>query len=222
MQLDHPFGAVTGGEVPMVGRSEAEVSADIARRLLGAGHHQVNFAIVGSGPNGASPHHEPGERPIERGDVVVCDFGGTLVPGGDTVGYCSDITRTVTIGPPAPEVAAAYDVLRRAQAAAVSTVRPGVRAEAVDDAARQVITDAGLGPRFIHRTGHGIGIEEHEAPYVVAGNRTELVPGHAFSVEPGIYLPGRYGMRLEDIVVVADDGVDVLNTAPRDLAVVDG
>lgn len=214
--------SLVGGELPLGGRTEAEVSDDIARRLLQAGHHHVNFAIVGSGPNGASPHHEPGSRRIGLGDVVVCDFGGTFVPEGGAVGYCSDITRTVMVGAPDPEVVAAYDVLRRAQAAAVAAVRPGIPAEAVDAAARQVIIDAGLGSRFIHRTGHGIGIEEHEAPYVVAGDRTELVPGHAFSIEPGIYVPGRFGMRLEDIVVVTDDGVDVLNTAERHLAVLGG
>lgn len=212
--------ALQAGEIPLVGRTEAEVSAELGRRLVAAGHAHVNFAIVGSGPNGASPHHEPGGRRLAPGDVVVCDFGGTLALGED-VGYCSDITRTVVLGAPTTEVADTYAVLQAAQAAAVAAVRPGVAAEDVDAAARTVITDAGLGPRFIHRTGHGIGIEEHEDPYVVAGNGTPLVPGHAFSVEPGIYLPGRFGMRLEDIVAVTDDGVEAFNRADHGLVVVE-
>jgi len=213
--------AIHGGQVAMVGRSEAEVSADIGRRLIDAGHDQVNFAIVASGPNGASPHHEAGSRRLAVGDVVVCDFGGSLHVGED-VGYCSDITRTVVLGSPDPEVAGMYEVLQAAHDAAVAAVAPGVRAESVDEAARRVIDGAGLGDRFIHRTGHGIGLEEHEAPYIIAGNDQILVPGHAFSVEPGIYLPGRFGMRLEDIVTVTDCGVEVLNRADRRLVVVDG
>jgi len=218
---DAVAGALHSGEVALLGRTEAEVSADIGRRLVDAGHDRVNFAIVASGPNGASPHHEAGERCIALGDVVVCDFGGTLAVGED-VGYCSDITRTVAVGAPSSEVVDAYAVLHEAQAAAVAAIRPGVTAESVDAAARQVIVDGGLGDRFIHRTGHGIGIEEHEDPYVVAGNSQALVPGHAFSVEPGIYLPGRFGMRLEDIVVVTDGGVEVLNHADRRLVTIDG
>ncbi len=219
--------ALQGGQIPMVGRTEIEVSDEISRRLLEEGHRRVNFAIVGSGPNGASPHHEAGTRRIEIGDVVVCDFGGELVmatPGAaeqDAVGYCSDITRTVAVGEPSTEVAETYEVLRNAQQAAVAAVAPGVAAEHVDDVARRVITEAGFGDLFIHRTGHGIGIEEHEDPYVVAGNATPLVVGHAFSVEPGIYVPGRFGMRLEDIVVVAEGGVDRLNTVDHSLVVVD-
>ncbi|MDA8268537.1 MAG: Xaa-Pro peptidase family protein [Actinomycetota bacterium] len=213
--------ALQGGEIPLVGRSERDVSADIAQRLLDAGHQQVNFAIVGSGPNGASPHHQAGSRTVGPGEIVVCDFGGTLALDGEVVGYCSDITRTVAVGEPSPEVLEAYEVLERAQAAAVAAVRPGVRAEEVDAVARGVIAEAGLGDRFIHRTGHGIGVEEHEAPYLVAGDRTVLAAGHTFSVEPGIYVPGRFGMRLEDIVVVTERGVELLNTAPRHLAVLD-
>jgi Xaa-Pro aminopeptidase len=207
------------GEIAMVGRTESEVSADISERLLAGGHRRVNFAIVGSGPNGASPHHEAGERRIGRGEVVVCDFGGEYANGED-VGYCSDITRTVVTGTPDGEVADCYAVLLAAQQAAVDAVRPGVSAEQIDAVARDVIDDAGLGQYFIHRTGHGIGIEEHEDPYLVAGNRTLLTTGHAFSIEPGIYFPGRFGMRLEDIVVVADDGPDPLNIVDHGLAVV--
>lgn len=218
---DRVAGALQAGEIPLIGRTELEVSRDIAERLLAEGHRQVNFAIVGSGPNAASPHHDAGDRRIGRNEVVVCDFGGVLVaPGGD-VGYCSDITRTVATGDPGSEVRRCYEVLRIAQSAAVAAARAGVAAEDVDAAARHVIDGAGFGDRFIHRTGHGIGIEEHEDPYVVAGNRTALVEGHAFSVEPGIYFPGRFGMRLEDIVVVGPHGPEPLNSVDHDLVVVD-
>ena len=207
------------GEIPLAGRTEAQVSDALSMGLLAAGHRRVNFAIVGSGPNGASPHHEPGERVIQPGDTVVCDFGGEYVLDDD-VGYCSDITRTVAVGEPGAEVRDTYAVLMAAQQAAVDAVRPGITAEHVDAVARAVITDAGLGRYFIHRTGHGIGIEEHEDPYVVAGNDTALVEGHAFSIEPGIYLPGRFGMRLEDIVVVGPDGAVPLNTVDHSLVVI--
>jgi Xaa-Pro aminopeptidase len=217
---DRVAAELQGGEIPLVGRTEAEVSEDIAARLLAQGHRRVNFAIVGSGPNGASPHHEAGSRRIGRGDVVVCDFGGEHDNGTD-VGYCSDITRTVVTGEPDPVVADCYAVLLAAQQAAVASVGPGMAAEEVDAVARGVIADAGFGEYFIHRTGHGIGIEEHEDPYLVAGNRTPLATGHVFSVEPGIYFPGRFGMRLEDIVVVAAKGPDPLNTVDHALVVVD-
>jgi Xaa-Pro aminopeptidase len=164
---------------------------------------------VGSGPNAASPHHEPGERVLSRGDALVCDFGGTVG------GYCSDITRTFCVGEPPDSFVDAYAVLAKAQDAAVTAVRPGVTGEAVDAAARTVIADAGYGDEFIHRTGHGIGLEEHEEPYIIAGNTEPLEPGMAFSVEPGIYLRGRFGMRIEDIVVVTHDGAERLNNAPR-------
>jgi len=218
---DSVAAALQSGEIALVGRTEAEVSADIAARLVAAGHRKVNFAIVGSGPNGASPHHEAGSRRIGTGDVVVCDFGGEYDNGTD-VGYCSDITRTVVAGQPDPQVEDCYAVLLAAQQAAVAGVRPGVRAEEIDAEARGVIEAAGLGERFIHRTGHGIGIEEHEDPYLVAGNATVLVPGHVFSVEPGLYFPGRFGMRLEDIVVVGEDGPDPLNRVDHSLVVVEG
>jgi Xaa-Pro aminopeptidase len=207
------------GEIPLAGRSEAQVSDALSMGLLAAGHRRVNFAIVGSGPNGASPHHEPGERVIEPGDTVVCDFGGEYVLDDD-VGYCSDITRTVAVGEPGAQVRDTYAVLLAAQQGAVNAVRPGVTAEHIDAVARAVITEAGLGEYFIHRTGHGIGIEEHEDPYVVAGNDTALVVGHAFSIEPGIYFPGRFGMRLEDIVVVGEDGAVPLNTVDHSLVVI--
>jgi Xaa-Pro aminopeptidase len=210
------------GEIPLLGRTEAEVSARIAAHLIEEGHQQVNFAIVGSGPNAASPHHEPGGRIIGRGETVVCDFGGTLSLEGD-VGYCSDITRTVMTGNPSPEVAECYHVLQTAQQAAVSSARAGVTAEQVDRVARQIIEEAGFGALFVHRTGHGIGIEEHEDPYLVAGNTQLLQPGHAFSIEPGIYRAGSFGMRLEDIVVIGDDGEpEPLNVVDHDMVVVGG
>jgi Xaa-Pro aminopeptidase len=217
---DSVAAVLQGGEIPLVGRREIQVSDALSMGLLAAGHRRVNFAIVGSGPNGASPHHEPGERVIEPGDTVVCDFGGEYALDDD-VGYCSDITRTVAAGEPGAEVRETYAVLLAAQQAAVGAVRPGVTAEHIDAVARAVITDAGLGQYFIHRTGHGIGIEEHEDPYVVAGNETPLEVGHAFSVEPGIYFPGRFGMRLEDIVVVGEDGVIPLNTVDHALVVIE-
>ncbi|MBX3315178.1 MAG: aminopeptidase P family protein [Actinobacteria bacterium] len=210
-----------GGEIPLVGRSEAEVSADIGRRLLAEGHGRVNFAIVAAGENAASPHHEPGGRVIRPGEVVLCDFGGTFFPGGEGAGYCSDITRCVSLGEPPTEVAEAYAVLHEAQQAAVAAATVGTPCEEVDGVARTIITEAGYGDRFIHRTGHGIGVDEHEDPYVVGGNRTPLVNGHAFSVEPGIYTPGSWGMRLEDIVVATDAGPDALNRVDHTLVVVD-
>jgi len=206
------------GEIPLAGRSELQVSEALGAGLLAAGHRRVNFAIVGSGPNGASPHHDAGERIIGEGDTVVCDFGGEYALHDD-VGYCSDITRTVAVGDPGGEVRDTYAVLLAAQQAAVAAVRPGITAEHVDAVARAVIAEAGLGQYFIHRTGHGIGIEEHEDPYLVAGNDTPLVVGHAFSIEPGIYFPGRFGMRLEDIVVVGEDGAIPLNTVDHELVV---
>jgi Xaa-Pro aminopeptidase len=210
------------GQIPLVGRTEAEVSADLGRRLVAEGHQRVNFAIVGAGEDAASPHHEPGDRVIRSGEVVLCDFGGTLL-GPDGAGYCSDITRCVWTGgvePPA-EFAELYAVLHEAQAASVASATVGTACEAVDAAARRIITAAGYGPQFFHRTGHGIGIEEHEDPYIVEGNATALVAGHAFSVEPGIYVEGRWGARLEDIVVASDDGPEPLNRVEHALVVVD-
>ncbi len=213
--------ALQGGDLPLIGRTEAEVSGHISALLVEEGHQQVNFAIVGSGPNAASPHHQPGERVIGRGETVVCDFGGSYSLDGD-VGYCSDITRTVVTGAPTSEIAACYGVLVQAQREAVASARAGVTAEHVDKVARDIIEDAGFGELFMHRTGHGIGIEEHEDPYLVSGNGGSLRPGHAFSVEPGIYRAGRFGMRLEDIVVIGDDGSpEPLNSAEHGLVVVE-
>jgi Xaa-Pro aminopeptidase len=217
---DRVAAALQAGEIALVGRTEAEVSAELGRRLLDEGHHRVNFAIVATGPNAASPHHEPGPTTIEPGHVLLCDFGGTM-HDADGVGYCSDITRCVSLGEPTAEVAEAYAVLLEAQQAAVAAATVGTPCQQVDATARRIITDAGFGERFVHRTGHGIGVEEHEDPYVVDGNATPLVAGHAFSVEPGIYTPGAWGMRLEDIVVATDGGPDPLNRVDHALVVVD-
>jgi Xaa-Pro aminopeptidase len=206
--------ALSMRERPFAGRTEADISRELVERILAGGHERANFAIVGSGPNAASPHHEPGERVVQVGDSVVCDFGGTMA------GYCSDITRTFVVGEPPGELVDLYEVLFRAQEEAVQAARIGVSCEAVDAAARNVIAAAGYGDYFIHRTGHGIGLEEHEDPYLVSGNATPLAPGHAFSVEPGIYLPGRCGARIEDIVVATEAGPERLNVAPRELAIV--
>lgn len=201
-----------------VGRTEAAVGADIAAAILAEGHVGVDFTIVGSGPNGASPHHELSDRVVQAGDVVVVDIGGETATG-----YRSDCTRTYVVGGAAePDVAEWYAVLHAAQQAAVAAVRPSVTAEQVDAAAREVIAGAGWGDRFIHRTGHGIGLDSHEAPYIVAGNDLPLVPGIAFSVEPGIYLPGRCGARIEDIVVCTEDGVRSLNGGRRELVELPG
>jgi len=211
---------VVHAQVPQwlrAGRTEAAVGADIRAAILAAGHLRADFVIVASGPNGASPHHELSERVIERGDPVVVDIGGTMPSG-----YCSDATRTYAVGQPDEEFLASYAVLQAAQDAACAHVRPGVSAQSVDAAAREVITAAGFGDLFFHRTGHGIGLETHEEPYIVVGNERPLEPGMAFSVEPGIYRAGRHGARIEDIVVCTDDGGERLNQRPRDLVVVEG
>jgi Xaa-Pro aminopeptidase len=196
------------------GVTEREVAAKIAEAILAEGHVSVDFTIVGSGPNGASPHHEVSDRVLLAGDAVVVDIGGTMASG-----YCSDCTRMYAIGTPPAEFSEYFAVLRAAQDAGVRAARPGVSAESVDAAARDVIDAAGYGEWFIHRTGHGIGLETHEDPYIVAGNATPLAPGMAFSVEPGIY-PGPHGARIEDIVVCTETGHERLNNAPRDLIIV--
>ncbi len=203
------------GEFLKPGRTEARAGADIAAAIVEEGHTEVAFVIVGSGPNGASPHHDVSDRVIESGDVVVIDIGGRLGSG-----YYSDSTRCYAVGaePPA-SVRESYAVLQDAQARSVAAVRPGVTAEQVDAAAREPITDAGLGERFIHRTGHGIGLDVHEEPYIVSGSPRPLEPGMAFSVEPGVYLEGEWGARIEDIVVVTADGAESLNHRPHELVV---
>jgi Xaa-Pro aminopeptidase len=195
------------------GRTEVELAGEL-QAAIRDGHDEVCFTIVGSGPNAASPHHVAARRAIQPGDTVVVDIGGRLD------GYCSDTTRTLVVGEPPAGFQEAYAVLHAAQLAGCAAVGPGVPAEAVDAACRDVIAAAGYGEHFIHRTGHGIGLEEHEDPYVVAGNREPLEPGMTFSVEPGIYLPGRFGARIEDIVTCTDQGGRRLNLTSRDLRVV--
>ncbi|BAC69872.1 peptidase M24 [Streptomyces avermitilis] len=202
-------------KVPFAGRRETDVAADLAELLRQFGHSQVDFTVVGSGPNGANPHHEAGDRVIERGDMVVLDFGGLKH------GYGSDTSRTVHVGEPDEEERKVHDLVRAAQEAGFRAVRPGVACQDVDRAARAVIADAGYGDRFIHRTGHGIGVTTHEPPYMIEGEQRALVPGMCFSVEPGVYLPGRFGVRIEDIVTVTDDGGRRLNNTSRELVIVD-
>ncbi|WP_121195195.1 M24 family metallopeptidase [Motilibacter peucedani] len=205
------------GDWLRAGRTEREVGRDIADAIIAEGHVSVDFVIVGSGPNGASPHHELSDRVVQHGEPVVVDIGGTMPDG-----YCSDSTRVYSVGEPPAEFVAYYDVLQRAQQAACELVAPGVSCEAVDAAAREVIEAAGYGERFVHRTGHGIGLETHEDPYIVSGSTLALEPGMAFSVEPGIYLEGAHGARIEDIVVCTTEGAELLNQRPRSLEVVGG
>jgi Xaa-Pro aminopeptidase len=200
--------------VRFAGRKETDVAADLARLLREFGHEQVDFTVVGSGPNGANPHHEAGDRTIEVGDAIVLDFGGLMH------GYGSDTSRTVCVGEPSALVREVHEVVRAAQQAGVEAVRPGIACQEIDRAARKVITDAGYGERFIHRTGHGIGTTTHEPPYMVEGETQPLVPGMCFSVEPGIYLPGEFGVRIEDIVTVTEEGGRRLNNTARDLGIV--
>lgn len=217
---DRVVGQIAAGR--LVGRTEADVSAEVRDRLVAEGHETSSFAIVASGPNSASPHHAASERVIQAGDPIVLDIGGNLE------GYGSDITRMlwVTGGDaakaPTPEFLAVFELVRKAHAAATDAVRPGVGCGELDEVARAIIRDGGYGAAFIHRLGHGIGLEAHEEPYLVAGNEEVIEPGYAFSIEPGIYLEGRFGVRIEDIVICGADGPEVLNLAPRDLLVVGG
>ncbi len=198
------------------GRTEREVMGDITSLLLKYGQEQAYFCIVGSGPNGAQPHYHTGERVIEPGDMVVLDFGGGYK------GYCSDMTRTVLVagGTPDPDYQKVYDIVNEARAAGHRQARPGVTCESVDAAARAVITEAGYGEFFVHRTGHGIGMEVHEEPYIVGGNDLPLEPGMAFSIEPGIYLPGRFGVRIEDVAIVTENGEENINLSTHQLVTV--
>jgi Xaa-Pro aminopeptidase len=206
------------GDFLLAGRTERQIGATIAESIIAQGHTTVDFVIVGSGPNGASPHHSLSDRVVEIGDPVVIDIGGTT-----SEGYCSDSTRTYVVGrEPGAEVAEYYAVLLEAQRAQCEYAKPGVTAESVDRVGRTLIENAGFGDNFFHRTGHGIGLETHEEPYIVEGNGLLLEPGMAFSIEPGIYLPGKHGARIEDIAVTTGDGVERLNTTSRELKVVPG
>ncbi|QUR67922.1 M24 family metallopeptidase [Mycobacterium spongiae] len=211
--IDRVHAQVPGLLVP--GRTEADVAADISEAIVAEGHSEVAFVIVGSGPHGADPHHGYSDRTLQAGDIVVVDIGGTYEPG-----YHSDSTRTYSIGEPNDDVAQHYSTLQQAQRAAFDMVRPGVTAAKVDAVARGVLDAAGLAEYFVHRTGHGIGLSVHEEPYIVAGNDLPLAAGMAFSIEPGIYFPGRWGARIEDIVIVTDSGARAVNNRPHDLIVV--
>ena len=217
---DRVVAQIAGGR--LVGRTEADVSREVRQRLVDEGHDEATFAIVASGPNSASPHHEASDRVIRAGEPIVLDIGGTLG------GYGSDITRTIWVtggdatNGPVEAFRHLFSVLHTAQASATAAVRPGKTCESIDATARAIIDAEGYGEAFFHRTGHGIGLDGHEDPYLVAGNELPLDAGMAFSVEPGIYLAGEFGARIEDIVVCGDDGPIVLNEAHRELLVVDG
>jgi Xaa-Pro aminopeptidase len=201
-------------EVRFAGRRESEIAVDLAGLLRSHGHSQVDFTVIGSGPNGANPHHEMSERVIQEGDMVVLDFGGLKD------GYGSDTTRTVHVGEPTDEEREVFEIVRRAQQAGFEAVRPGVACQEIDRAARKVIADAGYGEYFIHRVGHGIGLTTHEPPYMVEGEEHPIEPGMCFSIEPGIYLPDRFGVRIEDIVVATENGGRRLNNTPHEMQIV--
>lgn len=210
---DRAYGEILG--VRFAGRKETDVAADLAALLRKHGHEQVDFTVVGSGPNGANPHHEAGDRVIREGDTIVLDFGGLKD------GYGSDTTRTVYVGQSPPDaVREVHDLVRQAQQAAFEAVQPGVTCQEIDRVARKVITDGGFGEFFIHRVGHGIGLTTHEPPYLVEGETHELVPGMCFSIEPGIYLPGKFGVRIEDIVTVTGNAGKRFNNTDHSLALV--
>jgi Xaa-Pro dipeptidase len=198
-----------------IGQTEKQVAAMLTNLMMTEGAETVSFSpIVSTGPNSASPHAVPTDRALAEGDFLVIDWGAYV----DS--YPSDITRTFAVGRIDPEMAHVYDVVRQANEQGKQAARPGVTGEAVDRAARAVIEAAGFGQYFIHRTGHGLGLEVHESPSMVAGNQEPLVAGNVFTVEPGIYLPGRGGVRIEDDVVVTADGHRSLTSFSRDLIVV--
>jgi Xaa-Pro aminopeptidase len=209
---DACFEAILG--VRFAGRRETEVAADLAQLLIDHGHSQVDFTVVGSGPNGANPHHEAGDRTIEDGDMIVLDFGGLKN------GYGSDTSRTIHVGEPTEQEREVHEVVRAAQQAGFEAVKPGVPCQDIDRACRRVITEAGYGEQFLHRTGHGIGVTTHEPPYMVEGETQPLQPGMCFSIEPGIYLADRFGVRIEDIVAVTEDGGRRLNATTREMQIV--
>ena len=193
------------------GVTEAEVALELEWQMRRLGAEGPSFdTIVASGPNAAMPHHRAGDRRIRKGDLVVLDFGA-LVDG-----YHSDMTRTVMVGGPSETQARMYDVVRRAQAAGVAAVRAGVEAKAVDEACRSVISDAGWGDAFVHGTGHGVGLDIHEAPRVAKSADAMLAAGHVVTVEPGVYLGEHGGVRIEDTVVVTSEGCRTLTRAPKD------
>lgn len=202
-------------QLRFAGRTERHIAGDLTRLIASHGLEPAEWGpIVGSGPHSASPHHMTSNREIHEGDALLLDFGGTLE------GFQADTTRTVHVGSPSDEFRHVYEIVRQAQEAGVNAVRPGVPAQDVDRATRGVIDAAGYAAFFTHRTGHGLGLEAHEEPYIIEGNDLTLEAGMTFSVEPGVYFPGRFGVRIEDIVAVTDDGVERLNRANRDLVIV--
>lgn len=200
---------------PFTGRTEKQVAATLRHLFETLGFERVDVILVGSGPNGANPHLAPTDRVIQHGDPVVIDFGAVHN------GYYCDCTRTVHVGPPSDEFRKVFETVRRANHAALAAIRPGVSCESIDRAARQVIEEAGYGRFFTHRLGHGIGLEVHEEPYMVEGNSLLLEPGMTFTNEPGIYLPGKFGCRLEDVVMVTESGGAALTDYTHELIIVD-
>ncbi|MDG1431112.1 MAG: Xaa-Pro peptidase family protein [Yoonia sp.] len=196
------------------GMSELEVASVIKDSFHAQGVKPL-FGIVGASENGAFPHHQAGETKLKAGDAVVMDIGGSRD------GYSSDITRMAVLGQPPEGYDEVHEIVDQAVRAALKAARPGVAAKSVDLAARKVITDAGYGEYFVHRTGHGLGTEVHEPPYITAASDTLLEEGMVFSIEPGIYLPGRFGIRLEEIVILRADGPEILSDLPRDLVTID-
>lgn len=219
--VDRIAAELQSGLIPLIGRTEADVSAELGARILEEGHAKVNFAIVAAGENAASPHHHAGDRVIQAGEVVLCDFGGTTSEPEGEPGYCSDITRCVYTGEPPTEFREAYDVLQQAQAAATKAAVAGTSFQDVDRVARSRMAEGDLDQWFLHRLGHGIGVEAHEDPYLVEGNTALMEVGNAFSIEPGFYIADKWGARLEDIVICTADGPQSLNRANRDLAIVE-
>jgi Xaa-Pro aminopeptidase len=199
----------------LAGRSEREVARAAEARIRELGGDPSFPAIVAAGPNGALPHAEPGEREIGHGELVVFDMGAMLD------GYCSDGTRTYATGDPGQSAREVYEVVRAAQLAALGAIEAGANGEAVDAVARRVIEAAGHGDRFGHGLGHGVGLEVHEAPRLSLRSDDVLGPGEVVTVEPGVYLPGEFGVRIEDLVVVTEDGHRNLSALPKDLQLVD-
>jgi Xaa-Pro aminopeptidase len=202
-------------EQGLTGRPEREVSRAAEARIRELGGDPSFPAIVAAGTNGALPHAEPGEREIGRGELVVFDMGAKVD------GYCSDGTRTFATGDPGEEARAVYEVVRQSQQAALDAIRAGVKGEDVDSAARRLIDDAGHGEHFGHALGHGVGLEVHEGPRLSQRSDDVLAPGEVVTVEPGVYLPGKLGVRIEDLVVVADEGLRNLSSLPKELQLVD-
>jgi len=205
----------------LVGRTEADLAREVRDRLVGEGHDNAEFWIVAGGPNSASPHHEVSDRVVRAGEPLLFDIGGRRA------GYCSDITRTVWVAGavdqgPDDAFRRLHGLVEQAQAAGRAAIRPGVALQDLDRAARAIIDAAGHAEHFFHRLGHGIGLEVHEDPYLVEGNGAALVAGNAFSVEPGIYLEGRYGARIEDIAICTPTGGETLNGVERTLLTVRG